>query len=76
MNILCCLGCCFCTKCSCYQDKDQVVYYKPGNVDFNQKRIINGSDDGSAAAAFRNPDGVANQEREEAERIAGSKLIR
>ena len=53
-----------------------MAYYKPGNVDFNQKRIINGSDDGTGAAAFRDPNGVANMERDEAERIAGSKLIR
>ena len=27
LNLLCLVGCCWCTKCPCYQDKDQIVYY-------------------------------------------------
>ena len=29
LNILCCIGCCSCTKLACYQDKDTIVYHVP-----------------------------------------------
>ncbi len=45
------LGCCFCTKASCYQDKDRVEYFVGGGGsrvgDFSAGvQKINGSDDG------------------------------
>ena len=54
MNILCCIGCCYCTKLGCYQDEDKVVYYVGSSAsrvspdfDNDAKRVgVNGSDDG------------------------------
>ena len=39
LNLLCFVGCCYCTTCSCYQDKDQVVYFtsRVGEGDSNHQ---------------------------------------
>ena len=60
------IGCCWCTKCGCYQDKDAVVYYVGGggarvSQDFDINRpVLNGSEDGSGfqqrMAPAENPD--------------------
>ena len=45
MNVLCMVGCCYCTTMDCYADKDAVVYYSKGS--FNGPRgnsRVNGSD--------------------------------
>mmetsp|Transcript_6920 Transcript_6920/g.9586 ORF Transcript_6920/g.9586 Transcript_6920/m.9586 type:complete len:118 (+) Transcript_6920:142-495(+) len=55
LNIACMIGCCWCTKCQCYQDKDAIVYYVGGGArvadfDSNANRGVgnlNGSEDGA-----------------------------
>ena len=31
LNVACMIGCCGCTKSSCYQDKDKIEYYVGGS---------------------------------------------
>ena len=60
------IGCCFCTKAGCYQDKEAIEYYVGGGArvsqDFDAMRPVNGSDAGFSdknGDALRNPNGVA-----------------
>ena len=45
LNVLCMIGCCFCTTMDCYADKDAIVYYTKGsnNRSLSSSRL-NGSD--------------------------------
>ena len=44
LNILCLIGCCWCTTCPCYQDKDQIVYFAGANG----SNKVGGYDSGSS----------------------------
>ena len=69
------IGCCSCTKCACYQDKDEVAFYVGGG---GGKRVANASmykstvneDDG-------NEHDLDNREEQKVQSVLGDgKLIR
>ena len=71
------VGCCGCTKSACYQDKDKVEYYVGGGSGYNNKvteeERIQMSASVNGEVAYR---GVAADERDSADQLAGDKLIR
>ena len=73
------VACCGCTKSACYQDKDKVEYYVGGSSGYNNKvteeRIQNNASV-NGEVAYVKARGVADDERESAEQLAGDKLIR
>ena len=74
------IGCCFCTKAGCYQDKEAIEYYVGGGArvsqDFDAMRPVNGSDAGFSDKNGQAMRGVASEERQAQEELAGGKLIR
>ena len=70
------IGCCFCTKAGCYQDKDAVEYYVGGGARVSQdfgamRNTVNGSDPNPRA--FMKEGEVNKMEREERQLLAGPK---
>ena len=63
-------GCFFCTKCGCYQDKDELTYYRSNegrNMRLGQTTEINGDDSDEDRT-------VAGAEKKAKMALAGPKL--
>ena len=76
LNVVCMIACFLCTKCDCYKDKDEIVYYKgmQGGSAVNASgqgglmtTMVNGSDVELDA-------GVAEMEQRKKKELAGPKL--
>ena len=76
LNLVCMLACFFCTKCDCYKDRDEVVYYKgvQGGSAVNasgngglMNTMVNGSD-------VELDEGVAAMEQKRKQELAGPKM--
>ena len=66
------VGCCFCTKAGCYQDKDQVEWYVGGQgakaFEYNggEQARMNGSDYERRGAPVRqNMPGIEEEEKQD-----------
>ena len=64
------LGCFFCTKCDCYRDVDEVVYYNSTNADSSLKNTGLNKSEGSDG----DEGNVKAIERASAKRLAGPKM--